>query len=409
MAGWLFLTQPGKTGEAQVKLSAVAEQDSMAALGLVRAIGMSDPAKAKAEAAKLLNAYPSGVRGAVLVDSVKDLGVKVSAGAGAAALEAAVGKMPRDWMRIIDVPRSFYLVRGEPLRTSVPFGEPLLARLTIQNICDSDLTIGKNGVLDPLLYFDVQLSGLATVPLSNVCVDRITDQFVLKPRQTITRIVRLDQHGLAEGLKASPSTPLILLGKVRTNALLRAGGAPGPCGYAADFSRMMERAQFKEDFERAVAAAGSADARERIRNIEALAIFRIMLAKQEKEEVKAVAASMLEAVRKARTDPDASVRAWAGVMFVLAAPPEQRAEAVAAMLADEAWKPRLLGLFALRILPADQQKAMAQKALEQEKDELVKDFASAALELAQHPPTTKPTAETKAPGATEPGAEQKPQ
>jgi len=74
MEGWLFLLQGNKPGEAKVKLSAAAEKDPFAALGLVRLYAEEDKAKARAEAQKLLSANGSGLLGAMLYHDLRELG-----------------------------------------------------------------------------------------------------------------------------------------------------------------------------------------------------------------------------------------------------------------------------------------------------------------------------------------------
>src|SRR6266850_434994 len=168
MEGWLFLLQPNKAGEAKVKLSAAAEQDPFAALGLVRVYDLEDKTKAKAEAAKLLNKYNTGMVGAMIFHDLREMGVKVGPKPEAAALSEALGKFPRDWMRVVDAPQQFYLIRGQPVKISQPYGEPLMVRVAIQNISEYDLTIGENGLLKPGLWFDVQLTGLAQRNITGV-------------------------------------------------------------------------------------------------------------------------------------------------------------------------------------------------------------------------------------------------
>ncbi|HEV8292364.1 MAG TPA: hypothetical protein VGP94_10590, partial [Tepidisphaeraceae bacterium] len=217
MEGWLYLLQPNKLGEAKVKLSAAAETDALAALGLVRVYDLEDKAKGKTEAAKLLNKYNSGMIGAMIFHDVREMGVKVGPKPEAAALSEALARFPKDWMRVVDASPQFYLIRGEPVKISQPYGEPLMVRVAIQNISDYDLTIGEDGLIKPGLWFDVQLMGLAQRNITGVAFERITDRLVLKPKQTIIRTVRVDQGGLAALLSQNPGPPIAMRVTVRTN------------------------------------------------------------------------------------------------------------------------------------------------------------------------------------------------
>jgi tetratricopeptide (TPR) repeat protein len=94
MEGWLFLLRGNKSGEAKVKLSAVADKDAFAALGLVRLYAEEDKAKARAEAVKLLSANGSGMLGAMLYFDLRELGVKVAPREDGAKLKASLDKFP---------------------------------------------------------------------------------------------------------------------------------------------------------------------------------------------------------------------------------------------------------------------------------------------------------------------------
>src|SRR5262249_29565058 len=132
--GWHSLSQPNETANAKVKLSAAKDRDPMARMGLIQTYGVEEQAKARTEAAETLRSEPDPFRRALLKDAVRDLDLKPAPGPTAADLQAALDSLPRNWMNILSNPQSFYLIRAEPVRNSVPFGEPLLARVTIQNV-----------------------------------------------------------------------------------------------------------------------------------------------------------------------------------------------------------------------------------------------------------------------------------
>ena len=56
-------------------------------------------------------------------------------------------RFPKAWLHIIDQPQAFYGIHAEPVNVSRAYGDPLFAKLTINNLTDSDLTIGPDGVI----------------------------------------------------------------------------------------------------------------------------------------------------------------------------------------------------------------------------------------------------------------------
>jgi tetratricopeptide (TPR) repeat protein len=396
MEGWLFLLQPNKIGEAKVKLSAAAETDPFAALGLVRVYDLEDKPKAKAEAAKLLNKYSSGIAGAMIFHDVRELGVKVAPKPEAAAISDALAKFPKDWMRVIDAPNQFYIIRGEPLKISHPYGEPIMVRVTIQNIADYDLTIGDDGLIKPGLWFDVQLTGLIQRNVPGTAFDRITDRIVLKPKQVITRTIRIDQGNLAQFLNQNPGPPIAMRVTVRTNPLSGGGGIiSGPAGEAQDLSKGMERSAFaptEANMNAAIMLLRNGDAREKLRSLEVLGVLGMVLKGQKDAapEVRAKGDLLIDNVKKSRYDSDPNIRAWAAFIFTFAAPEEERAPNVQRMLLDEAWQPRLLGLASMGALARDRQMQLAKEAMERDSQQFIKDFAKAAIERPPPKPTTQP-------------------
>jgi tetratricopeptide (TPR) repeat protein len=402
-AGWIFLTQPTKIAEAKVKLSAAADRDPMAKLGLILTYGPDEDDKAKAEAEKLISSQPSGVLGAMLWDNLQSKGVKVALGPNAAALQAVLATFPADWMRIIDVPQAFYSLHGEPVKIVQPFGEPLMVTMTIRNVNKYDITIGDEGVIQPTLWFDVRLSGLMQQNLPGVCLDRLTDQIVLRPNQSITRTVRLDQLMFAQFLSQNPSTPITLTPTARTNVASVTGNiASGPCGYSTEFGRPMERSGFEltqAGLNQLKQAAANGDGREKIRNLQLMAVIASALRTQkDKPELQAQGDGLLETIR--RTDGDDSVRAWALFLSVLYGTPAQQEATATKMLADTAWQSRLLGLAALSGLPLEKQKALAEETLRKEKVDFIKDFAMVNLKVMKTAAATQPTTQP----ATKPSA-----
>ena len=416
MSGWIFLLR-SRLDEAKVKLSAAAEKDVLAALGMVRVLAATDKPAAKAAAQQVLNRAPSGIMGVLLQVNLREQEAKVLPNEHAASLKPLLDKFPMEWLKIIDNPLMFYSLRGEPVRIAVPFGQPLLANVTLQNTSNYDLTIGRDGVLKPELWFDMQLGGVIRHRIPNAVVESIPEQIVLKPRQRINFTVRMDQGQLRdEILAANPTLPVGMMVTMRSNVLMGGNGTmmvAGPAGQSAEFRRMMERSPFvvnEQTWRGLMDTVGSLRGGDRIRAMHLLhelasgMIGRAMdtgdeaalkSAGERGAEVKAL-------FRKHSFDEDPDVKAYAAFFYAREAGGEDRPQEVRTMLKDAAWQVRLLGLVTMRIrnpktgeplIDIKQQEAMAQELLDKETEPHVRDYAAAVLELLKNPappPATQP-------------------
>lgn len=407
MAGWILLLR-GKLDEAKVKLSAAQEEDVLAALGLVRVLGATDKAAAKVAAQALLNRSPAGVMGVLLHSNLREYEVKVQPTEEAASLKPLLDKFPMDWLKIVDNPIMFYSLRGEPVRIAVPFGQPLLANVTLQNTGNYDLTIGRDGVIQPELYFDVQLGGAIRHRIPAAVVESIPMQIVLKPRQRINFTVRIDQGDLRAILASNPTVPVGMSVTMRSNVLWVNNGEmmmAGPAGMQAEFRRMMERSPFvpnEQAWGGLMDAIGSPRGGERIRAMHLahdVALASLRMAQQTGDEgalkiVSERGAALLGLYRKHFFDTDPDIRAYAAFFYAWETGNAERPQAVRDMLKDAAWQVRMMGVVAMQmpnaatgqpLIAIEQQKAMAQELLAKETEPQVRDYAAAALELLQNP------------------------
>lgn len=412
--GWVFLQQ-NRFQEARVKLSAVAERDPLAALGLARATAREGAAaeKAKAEAQAALARQPYGFDGVLLAEATRDLGARVEPAAGSAPFVNILNSIPQNWLRILDAPQQFYAIRGEPTKVSYALGEPVMLRVTIQNISNQDLTIGPDGVIKTGLWFDAELKGLHAQFMPGVCYERITEQFILKPKQGITMLVRIDQGELSGLLAQRWSAPIGMKVSVCSNPLLMQEGGravPGPCGFVAEVQRLLDRAASPAN-EAAVEAArkGALDreSKDRLRQIYALAAIGNVLVtqgtQQQNDKVRQAGEQLfdvLKEVRDAAAPPESSAAsAWAGLVHALHVREAERAPAVQRMVSGQSsWQAKLLGLSAMTYagLPPDRQKAMANE-LRNDSEPLVRQFADATLAELNQPPATRPAQGRPAP------------
>jgi tetratricopeptide (TPR) repeat protein len=405
LQGWAFLAA-GNRDDAKVKLSAVADRDPVAQLGLLKLME-EDPAqkeKIAAEGKKVLAARPSGLTGAVIVEALSKHGVRSQAGGEAKALENVLASLPRDWFKIIDQPNLFYSLRIEPVRSSVPVGEPVLMQVTIQNIREYPLTVGPEGVIHPDLWLDAQLRGIAPQVFPAEAYGRIAGPLVLLPRETLYQIVRLDQNLLLRQLEDYPAASFQISAMVMTNPATIGGQvAKGPAGHQA-ISKLFERAgvPIQQDAvrQKLAAALDSGSPDEKIRAVETLTKFILLLnAPGANDAAKQIAAQASDAVRRAREDDDPLVSAWAKYRYALLAP--NAPELVRAMLQDTVWVTRLFGIVAAELLQED--KSLFKPLAQGDADPVVKRLAAAGMVIDLRP-ATQPATQPAEPIAPIPGA-----
>jgi tetratricopeptide (TPR) repeat protein len=241
LEGWLFLVQ-GKNDEAKQRFSGIAAQDPMATLGMVKL--EPDKQAAASIGRKLIADYPSGLIGAILWDGLKPWNVKIVTGRQSDALRQVAEQFPMQWLHVIDQPQNFYAVHVDPLAVARDYGEPLLARLSIVNMTNADLTIGPDGVLKQDLWFNAQIKGIVEQNFVGTAFDRVAGPTVLRGRQMVTQVIRLDQGPLREFLEKDPSVAFEVYGSVVTNPTQgpKGGVGVGPAGYAVQFSKVFNRA-----------------------------------------------------------------------------------------------------------------------------------------------------------------------
>ncbi len=221
IVGWIYLVD-GDATAAKQKLSAVADRDALAAMGLIRLgrAGAEDAAKLDAQAAQLLSQNPSGLTGATLWNEFHARQIKLTPKPDAEPMRAELRKFSAGWLKILDKPQNYYLLKAEPTKVSFEFSEPVLARVSLQNIGSDDITVGRDGVIRPDMWFDAnipQLKAAVPQPMQGVAIERLWQQGVLHPKQIISQVVRLDDGALSMPFMQNPSLPLSLTMTVRTN------------------------------------------------------------------------------------------------------------------------------------------------------------------------------------------------
>ncbi|HVT79801.1 MAG TPA: hypothetical protein VHM90_04025 [Phycisphaerae bacterium] len=99
--GWAFFLEDKKPEAAQ-KLSAVADRDPFAGLGMLL-MSTEPPAQQTLAAKKLLNDNASGLIGAILIEALRDRVGLMPAGPEAAAMRGELAKIPPDWLDLLDM------------------------------------------------------------------------------------------------------------------------------------------------------------------------------------------------------------------------------------------------------------------------------------------------------------------
>jgi hypothetical protein len=364
-------------------------------------------AKAATEASKLLAENPGGVRGALLAEAVRDAEPKVQPAASAAALRKQLVMFNTDWFGILNNPRAFYVIRPEPIKILHAYGEPVMVAAVIQNITDHAITIGdpndaagQNGILSPGLWFDASASGLLEKKALNLeekqfpgaAYELLTGQLVLKPRQAMTKYIRLDQGDLGRFLMNNPTPDISIDFLIRTNPGRgldgRMGSAPG--GYLARVSRTMSRTgspEHEEAVKKAIAGAQSGDPAARMRYLDLLAHrMDSLLGAKDDPSAQKQAGDLMDTLKKVSADTDVTVRAYASYLCAMRLSLDQRSDLVQKMATDAAWQSQILALVAAGEM-GEKQRPMVEQISKREGFGFVKEYAAALIELAKAPAT----------------------
>jgi tetratricopeptide (TPR) repeat protein len=353
LTGWSYLVG-GKYDEARQKLSAVADRDPYAALGMVMILDKAgDKAAADALARATMAAHPSGPVAAVLYGSLRARGAKVIPTGQAEAVRAALDGFPKDWLNIVSQPQSFYTLVAEPLQPTVEYGQAILARVTIANTGPYDLTLGDQGVIHPDLVFGANSRGLVEKQMPGALIDRFWQRLLLPKGQSASEIVRMDRGPVAKLLSDRPEIPMDFVFSVATNPVYAKDGyGLRPAGTSATFGIITERAATPintlDDLKKLYARITDGPPGEHLNAIETAISFgaslRSAAGQGNTDQQLTTSKDMLNRARQGLGDADPSVRAWTQYMFAIATPPEQMADAAAKMLAAGDWPTRMLGL-----------------------------------------------------------------
>jgi tetratricopeptide (TPR) repeat protein len=410
LEGWQELVA-NHPSQARDTLSKVAKEDALSELGLITADRLEKKPLDPARVQTLLDANRTGLVGAMLWTAFKSDTDRPKPRPNAGAIEAEVNKFPKTLFSVID-PHSagrVYTIEAEPLQTTYEYGTPVLARVSIENISDTDLTIGADALIHPDLWFDAEPLGTASSPLPGVAFDQLHGALVLRPHHQVSQTVRLDEGKLRQLLHNSPETAETTVNcDVITNPIPLADrtngqevAVPGPAGTAINFYRTFTYTGVPLSLpggQRTLQAwMTSTSAVQKIHAVDLLAAEIRLARKPGAEDAqKKLAADLPAQLDKLRQDPIPTVSAWASYVAAGLAADSQEAQKIASdMSQSPQWTTRLLSVLAGGARPAELRRQVASR-LSNDPAPVVKAAASAMAEWISQMPsqvtdTTRPT------------------
>jgi tetratricopeptide (TPR) repeat protein len=403
LEGWLFLAQ-GRQAEARLKLSAVESADPLAALGLI--VLDADNAELKpatdARARALRASYNHGVLGAIIHGKLLARGklAEIPDSQTQTALKQVLATFPQALMRLIDSPQEMYFVRAEPLTPQIEFGQPVMVRVTISNSSAFDLAIGPRGAIRNDLWIDAQVRGLRPALFPAVAYDKLSGPLVLRPRQSASRIVRIDQGRLLTYLRLSSSTSVPVNGTVMTNPVsFGTGFAAGAGGAQVAFSRLVEQkpVPILRTEQRTAMLEGmfSAPPNRRIALIDAAAANYILLRQDTPPEMMDAPNVIRRAIAQLINDPDPTARTRGVFWTLFLSTNQEKAQLSRDLISDPYWAVRLTTLIASRGIERDALLRIVRQSAN-DTDRSVAAYARAMLDEIEDarpldPPTPTPT------------------
>jgi tetratricopeptide (TPR) repeat protein len=402
LEGWALLV--GNRGdEARVKLAAIADRDPLAALGVFQIDSADDDAETRAEQAqRLLRLHPGGLIGALLQQALRPHGAKVAVTDAGQAVQAELDRFPQEWLDVTERPDQFYALRAQAMKVSHQLGEPVLVRVTLQNLQEYPITIDPRGLLRPDLWFDAQVRGPMQQTLTGIAYDRLGQRTVLGAQESISQVVRVDRGPAAEALARAPLQFIPMFFSVVTNPLTATQGIrPGPGGYRVQVDRVVERTASPlasaQHQQRVMTQLAGNDPVAKIRALDLLAAYVRMIraAPEAGDELQKMMPQLLDAIENTTGDTAQSVQSYSRFVLATLYPGEKQQAMIQQMAVGEQWERRLLATALAALLPGDQRDALLEK-LSGDADQTVSAYARAtrdALVLAAAQPagTTQPT------------------
>lgn len=391
LEGWMLL-RTGKLEEARAKLAGIADQDPLAALGMIRILRQdpSTTAEATDHARKLKKLCPSGALGALVNSEVGDITGEVAPEPMVEAIRDVLDRFPREILKLSAAPQDFLAMRLQPQQVGHDFGEPILVDVELRNAQEVPLVIGTMGMARDL-WLDVQTRGLSQQWVSGVCFDKLDGPAILQPGTATRWTVRLDRGPLADVLERSVQQAVQLSVFGLTNAVpTEMGVVPGPCGIRGRMSQMLERRAgslaSESAMRKARATVDGNDQVAKLRLVDQVAAYlRVVADPEGPQNVKAMDAEFRNLLIRLGQDSSVPVRVWS--RYRMAQMNVEPAEKTATDLGSEQmWYARLIGAICTMHTPETTRLALLRN-MEKDSDATVRSLVG-AIPAAMVKPTT---------------------
>ncbi len=378
-----------RLNRAQTELAAVGATDPLAGVGLVELIPHATPAQ-QAEADKaarqLIAAHAAGLVGAFVTEALVVPNPRVRMVPNAQVLaqfQGVLGTFPHDLFTVANHPQGLYSIHVEPVDIARAVGQPLLARITLFNFSPVDLTIGDEGVIRPGLLFQMSTKVAKDVPGGYPAFDSIAGPVVLRPREPLQQVVRVDQTALQKVVNENVGISFEVDGQAVTNYEIGMGG------YAQRLTKPFVRSAVNPkavtDARAALVAGAAAAAPQRLAAVDVVeAYVREMHAAHNPSSAGTAAAFDLANVLHAAAHNPSSpaVAAWATAADFACSPDPARPAMITEMAADAGnWRRRLLAVVLAAALPDRTALARVAAQLQDDPQPSVAEYARAAQGL----------------------------
>jgi tetratricopeptide (TPR) repeat protein len=386
-------------------LRSLGAQDPLAALGAIL-IELSDPTtqpQAVVKAQKLLDDHAAGVVAAVIWSALTDYHLSVDPSSDSSAVATLAANVPQSFLQLVTDPHAFYTVQVTPLKSVFHFGEPILVRVTMQNLSSVNMAIGDDCAVHPELWFDAHLRGAVNQGLAGVAFGRLDQRFVLSPGSTVSTVIRVDQDALHDLFATNPTADIAVNLLVITNPKVpdqqntqtqTIMAEPGICGYAQPSTDLIAReptpVQTPEQRLALYQGLTSDDGGEKIRTMSVLAAYVNLIKTNPDPNAQAIVTEMLGKLHRVDNAGKDSVLAFQKYLLASLADGPDQQDAINDMANDPHWSVRMLSL-QLAAQLGDKGIPFAAQ-LTTSSDPIIHDYASALADSLQSAPATQPSA-----------------
>jgi tetratricopeptide (TPR) repeat protein len=408
----------GDPAGALPKLRAIANNDPLAAMGVLIAES-SDPVqkdRISYEASKLINEHPSGIIGAVLWAEFSRFHIAIAPSPSSGAIATLVANVPTSFLELISEPKAFYQVQVNPVKAAYKYGEPILVRVSLQNISSVDLAIGDDCAVHPELWIDAHMRGTLANNIIGAAIGRLDQRLALAPNDIVSTVFRVDQDALFPYFNNNPNLDLLVNLTLVVNPTHIAQSAPGQpdtaspgtCGYSVQSTDLIAREPVPigtdDQATQLVMSVDPAVGGDKIRLMQILYVYVARLHDSQYPKAPELIKTFLAKLRRAQSDGNPAVLSWQKFLIATLAPgDDDRFNAINAMSKDSYWQTRLLALEGARELLGAKGLTIANQ-LSTDTDPIVRSYAVALSQSLQQTAATQPsdTAQTpeSAPAST---------